>query len=61
MSGGLDLQTNYKKKVGMALGGHAGAGYATLSSEGNAGYERPWLDLGLYARLQLRFPIEVNL
>jgi len=54
-----DIQSPYKERVGVALGGHAGPGAPLLDTK-PLGIEAPWLNLGAYARLQLRFPIEVE-
>ncbi len=54
-----DIQSPYKQRWGIALGGHAGPGAPLLELKA-LGIDAPWLNLGAYARLQLRSPIEVE-
>jgi hypothetical protein len=58
---GPEFQSSLKRRVGVALGGHAGAGWVPQPKETLQGYHRPWLHTDAYARLQLRFPIAVDM
>ena len=55
------VQTNLARRVGVAVGGHWGAGYVPAPKAALDGYSRPWMHVDTFARLQLRFPIEVDL
>lgn len=56
-----EVQTALRKRAGVAVGGHVGAGWVPEPKTALQGYTMPWLHTDLYARLQLRFPIEVSL
>lgn len=56
-----EVQTNLKKRVGVAVGGHVGGGWVPEPGTTLVDYAAPWLHTDAYARLQLRFPIEVDL
>ena len=58
---GPEIQTNLQKRVGVALGGCWGAGASKAQPSAGGHDLRPWMMADAYARLQLRFPIEVNL
>jgi hypothetical protein len=56
-----EVQTNMKKRVGVAVGGHVGGGWVPEPKATLQGYAMPWMHADGYARLQLRVPIEVDL
>jgi hypothetical protein len=55
------VQSNLARRVGLAVGGHWGAGYVPAPKVALDGYARPWMHVDAFARLQLRFPIEVDM
>jgi hypothetical protein len=56
-----EIQTHMKKRVGVAVGGHVGGGWVPEPKTTLVDYAAPWLHTDAYARLQLRFPIDVDL
>ncbi|MEL6347556.1 MAG: hypothetical protein AAFV53_30895 [Myxococcota bacterium] len=57
-----EVQTNQRERVGFALTGSVGAGWTPDVSDANIGLDgRPWLMISGGARLQLRFPMKIDI
>lgn len=57
-----EIQTNMKQTLGVAVGGSVGAGWTSEVTDPALGLEgRPWLMMSGHLRLQVRFPMEINL
>ena len=56
-----EFQTAMSQRVGVAVGGHIGAGWSPSPYEDAAPWIMPWMHADSYARLQVRVPIEVSL